>query len=225
MFKKILSTLIVLTIIISTMPNSSNANTKATEVYSVQQELLEELQDKYNNVGEFLEDNFTKEEINVIKDEYVKEFDEDLDLNQTITPRALSFFVQVLANALGAILATAAVFSLSSATTWLKNRIQKDGAETSTCGQVKISGKNFNPSNRAYWIGSGYANSPDKVKALQEYINRAKIGHTLTTDGIYGPKTDKAIRALQGKMGLTKDGIVGTNTWMKMGGKNNVVCR
>ncbi|WP_342602917.1 hypothetical protein [Peribacillus sp. FSL E2-0159] len=93
MFNKILSSLIALTIIISSMPYSSNASTKATEVYSVQQELVEELQDKYNNVGEFLEDNFTKEEINVIKDEYVKEFDEDLDLNQSITPRATLYWL------------------------------------------------------------------------------------------------------------------------------------
>ncbi|MCK1992242.1 peptidoglycan-binding protein [Peribacillus muralis] len=224
MFKKILLSFLATTIIISSIPNHSNASEKATETYSVQHELVEDLQEKYDNVGEFLTDNFTKEEINIIKDEYEDEFGEDLDLKQPITPRSVAFFVQVLANALGAIVATAAVFSLSSATTWLKNRLQKDGAETKTCGQVKISGRNFNPSSRANWIGSGYANSSDKVKALQEYINRAKIGHTLTTDGKYGPKTDKAIRALQGKLNLTKDGIVGTSTWMKMGGKDNSVC-
>jgi peptidoglycan hydrolase-like protein with peptidoglycan-binding domain len=49
------------------------------------------------------------------------------------------------------------------------------------------------------------------VKTLQ-YLLRAR-GHNLTVDGIFGPKTDAAVRAFQQQKSLTVDGIVGPNTW------------
>jgi peptidoglycan hydrolase-like protein with peptidoglycan-binding domain len=49
------------------------------------------------------------------------------------------------------------------------------------------------------------------VRTLQDLL-RAR-GHTVTVDGIFGPRTDAAVRDFQRQKGLTVDGIVGPNTW------------
>jgi peptidoglycan hydrolase-like protein with peptidoglycan-binding domain len=54
------------------------------------------------------------------------------------------------------------------------------------------------------------------VKTLQ-YLLRAR-GHTVTVDGIFGPKTDAAVRDFQKALhqdipSVTVDGIVGPITW------------
>ena len=49
------------------------------------------------------------------------------------------------------------------------------------------------------------------VKTLQ-YLLRER-GHTVTVDGIFGPRTDAAVRAFQRSAHLAVDGIVGPNTW------------
>jgi peptidoglycan hydrolase-like protein with peptidoglycan-binding domain len=49
------------------------------------------------------------------------------------------------------------------------------------------------------------------VKTLQ-YLLRAR-GHNVTVDGIFGPRTDAAVRAFQQQNGLAVDGIVGPVTW------------
>lgn len=50
----------------------------------------------------------------------------------------------------------------------------------------------------------------DDVKTLQTRLN-------LIADGIFGPITDEAVRAFQKANKLTVDGVVGTNTWAKLG--------
>ena len=49
------------------------------------------------------------------------------------------------------------------------------------------------------------------VPTLQ-YLLRAR-GKTVTVDGIFGPKTDTAVRDFQRQKGLSVDGIVGPLTW------------
>jgi murein L,D-transpeptidase YcbB/YkuD len=49
------------------------------------------------------------------------------------------------------------------------------------------------------------------VKTLQ-YLLRER-GHSVAVDGIFGPKTDAAVRAFQRSAHLAVDGIVGPHTW------------
>ena len=58
-------------------------------------------------------------------------------------------------------------------------------------------------------VQEGDQNHP--VRTLQ-YLLRAR-GHAVTVDGIFGPKTDAAVRAFQKERGLAVDGIVGPHTW------------
>jgi len=53
--------------------------------------------------------------------------------------------------------------------------------------------------------------SEHPVRTLQQLL-RAR-GQTVAVDGIFGPKTDAAVRAFQQAKGLTVDGIVGPKTW------------
>ncbi len=54
----------------------------------------------------------------------------------------------------------------------------------------------------------------EAVKSLQE--NLSKIGHDVDVDGIYGPKTEAAVRELQKATGLDVDGMAGVDTMTKL---------
>jgi hypothetical protein len=55
----------------------------------------------------------------------------------------------------------------------------------------------------------------DQVKALQRMLYA--MGYDVgPVDGIFGSKTDAAVRAYQKNKGLTVDGIVGQQTWTKL---------
>lgn len=52
----------------------------------------------------------------------------------------------------------------------------------------------------------------EDVKVLQRALKRAGYDAG-TIDGIFGPRTEAAVRAFQRANGLTVDGIVGPRTW------------
>ena len=70
-------------------------------------------------------------------------------------------------------------------------------------------------SHEALRLSAGYPNvSPhlsSEVRALQQALQ--KWGFHLVPDGRFGPQTDTAVRALQRRMGLEDDGVVGPHTW------------
>lgn len=51
------------------------------------------------------------------------------------------------------------------------------------------------------------------VERLQSMLNFVKGVNDLDVDGIFGPKTEAAVRAFQSDENLTVDGIVGRYTW------------
>jgi peptidoglycan hydrolase-like protein with peptidoglycan-binding domain len=52
------------------------------------------------------------------------------------------------------------------------------------------------------------------VRPLQQLLRAHN--HAVTVDGIFGPKTQAAVKAFQQEEGLGADGIVGPNTWPKL---------
>lgn len=71
---------------------------------------------------------------------------------------------------------------------------------------------NYNQVSR----GSGDKNT---VLTLQRKLN--EYGAGLQEDGIFGAKTDAAVRKYQRENGLQEDGIAGEKTWAKLMGGNN----
>ena len=69
---------------------------------------------------------------------------------------------------------------------------------------------------------SGYTNTGEQVKTVQRLLNsmdyRDSDGHRLDVDGIFGDRTDFAVRLFQRDNGLEDDGIVGSNTWKALTG-------
>ena len=63
-----------------------------------------------------------------------------------------------------------------------------------------------------------YGSQGSEVTELQKLLNQN--GYSLTEDGIFGTKTQEAVKDYQQKNNLTVDGIVGTNTWGALTGAN-----
>ena len=70
----------------------------------------------------------------------------------------------------------------------------------------------------AYVIRNGYTGIA--VAKLQNYLNNLRSLYnsipTLSEDGIFGARTEDAVRIFQQNTGLNADGIVGTLTWDKI---------
>ena len=62
------------------------------------------------------------------------------------------------------------------------------------------------------------------MKTLQQALN--KVGnYGLREDGIFGLKTEVALKDYQKKYGLTPDGIAGAKTWSKLGYSTSEVAK
>ena len=60
----------------------------------------------------------------------------------------------------------------------------------------------------------------EAVEELQAILN-AKYGAELEVDGVFGTKTEKAVKAFQNAHNLSADGIVGPKTWAALGIRTN----
>ncbi|SDP25716.1 Peptidoglycan-binding (PGRP) domain of peptidoglycan hydrolases-containing protein [Nakamurella panacisegetis] len=78
-------------------------------------------------------------------------------------------------------------------------------------GMPNASGGDDTPAPLPAWpvVRRGSVGQP--VRTLQ-YLLDAR-GATLAVDGIFGPRTDAAVRSFQSAHGLVVDGIVGPRTW------------
>lgn len=71
------------------------------------------------------------------------------------------------------------------------------------------------PVSRAVVLRKG--SSGKRVKALQQGLNRTFPDYShLSTDGLFGPRTDAVVRAFQSRAGLHVDGVVGPKTTAKL---------
>jgi hypothetical protein len=63
-----------------------------------------------------------------------------------------------------------------------------------------------------------------QVKFLQRLLNKRRlVTPALKEDGVFGPKTRNAVTTFQGQQHLTADGVVGTNTWQRLGVRYEIV--
>lgn len=70
----------------------------------------------------------------------------------------------------------------------------------------------------------GYAlrigSTGDNVRKIQEQLNAISNNYPLipklTPDGIFGERTQDAVKTFQSVFGLTQDGIVGSRTWYRI---------
>lgn len=62
--------------------------------------------------------------------------------------------------------------------------------------------------------------SGDKVRQMQQQLNVISDSYPLipkiAVDGIFGPRTEEAVKTFQKVFKLTQDGIVGFKTWYKI---------
>lgn len=66
------------------------------------------------------------------------------------------------------------------------------------------------PASSVVYLQTGSTGS--LVKVVQQRLGG------LAVDGVFGTRTDSAVKALQGRKGLVRDGIVGPVTWAALGG-------
>lgn len=60
----------------------------------------------------------------------------------------------------------------------------------------------------------------EDVTALQQALQQA--GYDLAADGVFGPVTQRCVRAYQQRHGLDPDGVAGPLTWAALGGERDV---
>ncbi|MEC4815487.1 MAG: peptidoglycan-binding protein [Scytonema sp. PMC 1069.18] len=58
-----------------------------------------------------------------------------------------------------------------------------------------------------------FGSTGQDVKDLQVILNATVANNSLVVDGVFGKKTEEAVKAFQRQYNLTVDGIVGSQTW------------
>lgn len=91
-----------------------------------------------------------------------------------------------------------------------------------TNAELEAAGVKFDPAKNIPTLRRG--SSGDEVAELQALLN-AKYGADLDIDGVFGAKTEAAVKAFQQAHGLTADGVVGPKTRAALGVKQSTECR
>ena len=65
--------------------------------------------------------------------------------------------------------------------------------------------------NVSPWSTVSSGQTSDRVASIQHLLRHH--GHPVTVDGVFGPATEVAVRAVQAAAGLAADGVVGPLTW------------
>lgn len=87
-----------------------------------------------------------------------------------------------------------------------------------TGAELEAAGVTFDSSKNIPTLRKG--NSGDEVAELQMLLN-AKYDYNLEIDGVFGAKTEAAVKSFQQGKGLTADGVVGAKTWKALGVSGN----
>src|SRR5215210_1960721 len=87
-------------------------------------------------------------------------------------------------------------------------------AAAQVSGDVNASVAAESPANRAIEIREG--GLPLRVGSQGELVAHVQTKLGVASDGIFGPRTDAAVRKYQLSAGLDVDGIVGLNTWSSL---------
>ncbi|WP_227858107.1 MULTISPECIES: peptidoglycan-binding domain-containing protein [unclassified Clostridioides] len=99
------------------------------------------------------------------------------------------------------------------ARTWFDVSYSKSG------GYFKVVGGNKNYTvSTSVTVGYGYVTSGNPVHLVQ-ILCRNLAGVNIEPDSQFGNNTYNAVKTLQGKLGLTRDGIVGKQTWEAAGNR------
>lgn len=86
----------------------------------------------------------------------------------------------------------------------------------------KVGSETWNELFRRCTIKQSNTGGKEMVLLLQKMLNKvigSKLDEPLVEDGIWGKKTNDAVKIFQGTFGLTKDGIVGKDTWNELVGR------
>jgi len=90
-------------------------------------------------------------------------------------------------------------------------------------GSVNISQNQFDANNTRSWVGPRSTNNNIQVRNAQAAVNsvgQSQEPHlrfsTGTVDGMYGPNTERGIRAYQNHRRIGVDGVVGITTWTNL---------
>ena len=70
-----------------------------------------------------------------------------------------------------------------------------------------------------FTLRRGEANNSHEVKRLQELLNQESLGFGVVVDGVFGPRTERALEKFQSRHGLLPDGICGPRTWVLLTGE------
>jgi len=96
-----------------------------------------------------------------------------------------------------------------------RERVGRRGAALALCGLAVMSGGAFAHERASSQGSGGAAERPAAVRGSSVSAVQKALG--VTADGVYGPKTRRAVRSFQRREGLSVDGIVGRRTLAALG--------